>query len=137
MHGFEVLVGPRVVADPDALDRATWHGDGLVVVLRLAPDDAFGIGADDVNVDDEHAIVVREDGFVGRLFTPRAFEREVMPHIEWSIPSGRPALAQGAVAGVPAKVWFTNEAGGAGGGGALVITWAAYADELAQRLRLP
>ncbi len=88
-------------------------------------------------MDDEHAIVVREDGFVGCLFSALEFERVVLPHIEWSLPSGRPGLAQGAVAGVPAKVWFMADEAGAGSGGALVVTWAAYADELAQRLRVP
>jgi hypothetical protein len=137
VHGFELLVGPRVVADPLAVDAATWHGDGPVIVLRLASDDAFGIGAEGVDVDDAHAIVVREDGFVGRLFAALEFERDVLPHIEWSLPSGRPALAQGAVAGVPAKVWFMADEAGPGSGSALVITWAAYAAELAQRLRVP
>ena len=59
---LERLVGPRVVADPAALDarlagRAPRHRRSCV-----APDDAFGIGADGVDVDDEHAIVVDEDG---------------------------------------------------------------------------
>ena len=136
MHGFEALAGPRVVADPVALDGATWHGDGHEIVLRLAPDDAFGIGAQGVDVDDEQALVVRETGFVGRSFAAHEFERDVLPHIEWSLPIGRPALAQGAVAGVPAKVWLGAEAG-PGVGSVLLITWAAYAHELAQRLRLP
>lgn len=135
MPGFEALVGPRVVADPVALDGAAWHGGGPITVLRLAPDDAFGIGADGVVVDDDHAIVVREDGFVGRLFALGEFERDVLPHIEWPLPSDRPALAQGAIAGVPAKIWFTAGSGSSGTSGALVITWAAYAVELQDRLR--
>jgi hypothetical protein len=137
VHGFEALVGPRVVADQAALDSATWHGEGLIIVLRLAPDDAFGIGAEGVDVDDAHAIVVREDGFVGRRYTPDEFERDVLPHIEWALPTERPALAQGAIAGVPAKIWFTEEGGGPGTSSALVITWGAYAHELAERLRAP
>ena len=54
---------------------------------------------------------------------------EVLPHIEWSLPADRPVLAQGAIASVPAKLWL------AGDGDALLVTAAAYADELAERLR--
>ena len=41
MPALERLPGLRVVADPAALDAATWRGPGEVTVLRLAPDDAF------------------------------------------------------------------------------------------------
>jgi hypothetical protein len=118
------LPGLRVVADPAALDAARWTGDA-VTVLRLAPDDAFGIGATGVEVADEHAIVESEPGFAGAWLPVDA----VAHHIEWSIPSERPALAQGAVAQVPARVWLPED------GDALVITSAAFADELTSRLR--
>lgn len=125
MPAREPVWGLRVVADPAALDAATWHGPAEVTVLRFAPDDAFAIGATEVEVDDEHAIVELEPGFVG-TWLPLAV---VARHVEWSLPAGRPALAQGAVANVPARVWLPDA------GDALVITAAAYADELASRLR--
>ena len=78
--------------------RARWHGDD-VTVLRLAPDDAFAIGATDVEIDDEHAIVESEPGFAGAWLPVEA----VAHHLEWSLPTERPALAQGAVANVPAR----------------------------------
>jgi hypothetical protein len=121
---LEPLPGLRVVADPTALDGARWQGDD-VMVLRFAPDDAFAIGATGVEVDDEHAIVESEAGYVG-AWLPLA---EVLPHIEWSIPTGRPALAQGSIANVPAKLWLPDD------GDALLVTAAAYADELTGRLR--
>jgi hypothetical protein len=122
--GFERLRGLRVVADPAALDAARWGGDE-VTVLRFAPDDAFGIDARSVEVDDQDAIVEAEVGYVaGWLPVHR-----VMRHVDWAVPSERPALAQGSVAGVPAKVWLADD------GDALVVTAAAYADELEQRLR--
>jgi hypothetical protein len=117
------LRGVRVVADPATLDRATWRGDD-VTVLRFAPDDAFGVGATAVDIDDEHAIVEDEVGFVGAWLDPA----EVVPHIEWSLPTDRPALAQGSIAGVPAKLWLTAD------GDALLLTAAAYGDELTRRL---
>jgi len=121
---LEPLAGLRVVADPQALDAARWQGDG-VIVLRLAPDDAFAIGADTVDIDDEHAIVESEPGFAGAWIAVET----VAHHVEWSLPRERPALAQGAVAQVPARVWLPDD------GPALLITAAAYADELASRLR--
>jgi hypothetical protein len=119
------LHGLRVVADPAALDAARWHGPADVTVLRLAPDDAFAIGAESVEVDDEHAIVESEPGFAGAWLPLET----VAHHLEWSLPRERPALAQGAVAQVPARVWLPDD------GDALLITAAAYADELASRLR--
>jgi hypothetical protein len=122
---FERLRGLRVVADPAALDRARWSGDH-VTVLRIAPDDAFAIDAIDVDIDDAHAIVEPEIGFSGAWVELDAVRR----HAEWAMPADRPALAQGNVATVPAKVWLPDA-----GGTVLLITAAAYADELAGRLR--
>ncbi len=124
MPGLEQLHGTRVVAHPAAIDTARWAGDH-VTVLRFAPDDAFGIGADGVEVDDEHAIVESEPGFAGAWLPIEDVER----HLEWPLPTERPALAQGFVATVPAKVWLPDD------GDVLLVTAAAYADELAGRLR--
>ncbi len=124
MPGLDRLSGVRVVADPVALDRATWTGEA-VTILRFAPDDAFAIGAVDVDIDDEHAIIESEAGFVGAWLEPAEIER----HTEWPLPANRPALAQGSVAGVPAKVWLPDD------GLALLLTQAAFAAELADRLR--
>ena len=124
MPALDRLRGIRVVADPASLDRAPWAGDGITV-LRFAPDDAFAVGATGVDVDDEHAIVEDEVGFVGVWLDPA----EVEPHLEWPLPAERPALAQGSIAGVPAKLWLPDD------GDALLVTAAAYADDLASRLR--
>jgi hypothetical protein len=128
---LEALAGLRVVADPAALDAARWTGPG-VIVFRLAPDDAFGIGATGVDVADHDAIVEPETGFVGGW----CLAEEVRRHLEWSLPSVRPVLAQGAIAGVPARVWLpdTAAAGPGDGADALVMTASAYADVLAERL---
>jgi hypothetical protein len=115
----------RVVAAPAALDAARWHGRGEVTVLRLAPDDAFAIGATGVDVDDEHAIVESEPGFAGAWMPVVALAH----HVEWPLPAERPILAQGAVANVPARVWLP------GGDDVLLVTAAAHAHELESRLR--
>lgn len=124
MRALEPMHGLRVVADPAALDDARWEGDA-VSVLRFAPDDAFGIGARSVDVDDVDAIVESEAGYVGAWLPIE----DVLPHIEWSLPAERPALAQGSIASVPAKLWLPAD------GDVLLVTTAAYADELAGRLR--
>jgi hypothetical protein len=125
VRALERLRGLRVVAHPAALDAARWQGDD-VTILRFAPDDAFAIGADGVEVDDPDAIVESEAGFVGAWLTVS----DVVGHIEWALPVERPILAQGSVANVPSKLWLATD-----DGDALLLTAAAYADDLASRLR--
>jgi hypothetical protein len=128
---LEPLHGLRVVADPEALDRASWRGDLDVTVVRVAPDEALAVGARSIDIDDPHAIVEEEGGFVGAWLTAEEFEAWVLPHIEWPLPADeeRPTVAQGSIAGVPAKLWLRAT------GGALLVAQAAYADELTGRLR--
>ena len=124
MPALEPLHGLRVVAEPAALDTARWAGDD-VTVLRFAPDDVFAVGARSVEVDDEHAIAVAEVGFVGAWLRIEA----IAGRLEWPLPAERPALAQGSIAGVPAKLWLPDS------WTALVLTATAYRDELEARLR--
>ncbi len=127
MLALEPLQGVRVVASPEALD-AIPSEDGATV-LRLAPDDVFVLdGLLDLAVADPHAIVAGEPGFVGSWLGPEELAAIVVPHIEWPLPAERPALAQGFVAGVPAKLWLTAD-------GTLLLCAAAYAHELTDRLR--
>jgi hypothetical protein len=125
---LEPLHGLRVVADPEALDRASWRGDLDVTVVRVAPDEALAIGARSVEIDDPHAIVEDEGGFVGAWLTAEEFAEWVLPRIEWPLPEDRPTVAQGSVAGVPAKLWLRVT------GGALLLAPTAYVDELTGRL---
>ena len=132
MPALEPQRGLRVVADPAALDSARWDGpsgadgttDAAPIVLRFAPDEAFAIGATGVTLDDVDAIVEDERGYVGAWCPFDA----IRPQTEWSPPSERPALAQGSVAGVPAKVWLPDD------GDVLVVVAAAHAAGLAERL---
>ena len=125
MPALEPLHGIRVVANPAALDGAVWEGERLAI-LRFAPDDALGLGAAAVTVEDADAIVEPEVGFVGAWLPVDEIKR----HIEWALPLDRPALAQGNVAGVPAKVWLPDRHRNA-----LLIATAAHAHDLAERLR--
>ena len=114
----------RIVASPASLDRLTWTDD--VAPLRLASDDLLAIGAASVEVAGEH-LVVDEAGFVGWWLTPEEVTTHVLPHVDWPLPTERPALAQGLVAGVPAKLWLTHDR-------VLLLTAAAYRHELEERL---
>ncbi|MGD9705535.1 MAG: hypothetical protein AB7Q42_17385 [Acidimicrobiia bacterium] len=125
MLALEPLRGVRVVTSPEVLDNAPWTD--RVVVLRFAPDDAMILGTSALEVSGEHAIVVDETGFVGCWLSPEDLVARVLPHVDWPLPEERPALAQGLVAGVPAKLWLTADQ-------SLLLCAAAYADELSGRL---
>ena len=126
MPGLESLAGLRVVAEADALDRARWTGE-QITVIRIAPDEAFAIGATAVEVDDEHAIVESEPGFSGARLDAAGLD-QVLHHVEFPLPAVRPALAQGKVAGVPAKLLLNDD-------GALLLVQTAYVADLESRLR--
>jgi hypothetical protein len=115
----------RVIAAPAVLDELAWP-DGATD-LRLAADDLLVIAADPGSLGDAAAIVEEERGFLGWWLTADELRDLVLPHVEWPLPATRPALAQGLIAGVPAKLWLAEER-------ALLLCAAAYAHELAERL---
>jgi len=128
---LEPLTGLRVVATPGALDAARWdvapdRGDPAIV-LRFAPDEALAVGAVEVTLDDPDAIVEDERGYVGAWCPFDAIRGQT----EWEPPAARPALAQGSIAGVPAKVWLPDD------GDVLVVVAAAHANGLAEKLGWP
>ena len=122
MRAPERLIGRRVVAAPALVDALSWP-DG-VLALRLAGDDLFVIG--DAALEAADSLVEDERGFVG-WWLSAAELANVLEHVDWPIPAERPALAQGLVAGVPAKLWLAGDR-------ALLVCAAAYAHELQERL---
>jgi hypothetical protein len=130
---LETLRGVHVVADPAALDAARWDGDpdapAPVTVLRFASDEAFAVGARGVEIDDDHAIVEDEVGYVGAWLSADELDRVVVPRLECPLPTGKPALAQGLIAGVSARLWLPDKRP------ALLLTAAPFAAELEARLR--
>jgi len=122
----EPLRARRVVATPAALDDLTRALPPGATVLRFAPDEALilGAGADPLDPGDPDAIVVEEAGFVALTVDRAIVER----HVEWVLPPPG-GFAQGAIAGVPAKLaWLPD-------GRARIVTQAAYLAELEARLR--
>lgn len=122
---FVVIQGRRVVAQPGALDAASWPTGALT--LRLAADDVLLIGDGDIVVDDPFAIVCDEAGFSGAWLASSEFSALAQAHIHWALPVDRPALAQGLMAGVPVRVWLDSER-------VLLLTSTVSAYELAGRL---
>ena len=123
MRAPEPLTGIRAVAAPAALDALAWP-DG-VAPLRFTADDLFALGA--TGADAAEVLVEEERGFVGWWLTLEELDELVLAHIDWPLPGTWPALAQGLIAGVPAKLWLTNDR-------ILLLTTAAYAHELMERL---
>jgi hypothetical protein len=123
---LEPVVAWRVVANPGALDAARWEGDA-VDVLRIAPDEALGLRATGVDIDDPDAIVQPEAGFSSARISPSEL-RGLVGHVEWEVPGDAAAgtLAQGKIAGVPAKLVI--------GEPAILIVQTCYVHDLRTRL---
>ncbi len=123
----EPLVGWRIIADPAALDTAPWSEQSQVV--RISPDDVFVIDGPPPTVPaDAHTIITPEHGFSGVALTVDEVADVARRHIEWQLPSARPALAQGQIAGVPAKLVLHVD------GSALLLVATAARHELEERL---
>lgn len=110
----------RVVAAPEAIDSARLTDQALL--LRLAPDDALVVGGE-VEVDDPHAIMVRDTGWVGMPIEEEHL-REALRRLCAFEP--QPGLNQGMVAGLPVKIWID-------GADSMVIVAAAFSAELEER----
>lgn len=127
MPACEMLTGWRIIADPAALDAAPWPTTAHVV--RISPDDAFVIGSVQPSVPaDVHAIITPELGFAGVGLSPAEVAALAAEHIEWPLPAHRPALAQGQIAGVPAKLELHSD------GSALLLVACAARHELEDRI---
>jgi hypothetical protein len=121
----EPLRGLRVVADPAVLDAVVAALPAQSTTFRFASDEALVVGIASLRLDEADAIVEDESGFVAIRVERAVVER----HTDWAIPTERGAFAQGAIAGVPAKLAFLPD------GQAMVVVYASYADELVERLR--
>jgi hypothetical protein len=117
------MVGMRVVAAPAAIDVARF-ADGARV-LRLAPDEVFVVGSDEVAISDPHAIVVRDAGVVGAWVEDP--DSALAPLLEWPLPGERPVVASGSLGGIGVRIWLEHDR-------ALVLASAAVATELAELL---
>ncbi len=124
------LEATRVSATSKALDalveRPPWIAGALA--FRIAPDELLVTASPDFEVaGDPHAIVERETAFSYVWLEEGAAERFLDRECEWRRPDTRPALAQGEVAGIAAKLWFEA-------GRTLILTPAPFAAAFQRRL---
>jgi hypothetical protein len=127
---LEPIVGVRVVANAEAIDAAAWEPTTGTQLWRTAPDEVFAWHADGpptVTLDDGDAIVEAEHGFVRGRLSPADVE-VLRRHVEFALPVELPALVQGKIGGVPARLALLPSGNG------VLLVQAAYADELRSRL---
>jgi hypothetical protein len=94
-------------------------------VLRLAGDEALVVGVGEIVVDDPHAVLEPDAGFVSISLDPDRAAAFLAAHCDWEPPSA--GLGQGLVAGIPAKVLRQPER-------VLLIVPAPFAHELSALL---
>ena len=124
---LERLSATRVASTPAALDAAAWPSDAIV--LRTAPDEAIVLAAiAPALIADAHAIVEAETALFGVWIPADAALALLERECDWELPTHRPAFAQGAVAGLPMRLWFERDR-------VLFGVSAPFATDFAERLR--
>ena len=127
MPELERVALAHIVASPAAIDSAIWPSGAIV--MRVAPDEVLAItSSPPILSDDPYAIQVEDHGFAG-VWLERAAALDFLSRgCEWDLPEERPAFRQGAIAGLPAKIWFEPDR-------VLILVPAPYAAELKGRMR--
>ena len=77
--------------------------------MRLAADEVLITPPTAVEVADPHAIIVPEGSFAGAWVSATEAQGIIERECEWELPHPRPAFAQGAIAGIPVKLWLEEE----------------------------
>lgn len=127
MRALRPLTATRIAATPAALDAAQWPSDAIV--LRTSPDEAIVLADIAASlIADLHAIVEPETALCGVWIPTDAALALLERECDWELPTHRPAFAQGAVAGLPLKLWFECDR-------VLFVASAPFATDFAERLR--
>ena len=119
----ESVAAIRVASTVEALDAADWPAGATV--LRLAPDEVLLLDALDATAPEPHAIVFPDTGWVRFVLTPEQGRALMAGAAAWPPPAT--GLAQGLVAGIPAKVVVAEDHW-------WVLVLAVSADEFEERL---
>jgi hypothetical protein len=120
------LTATRIVATPSALNSVAVPAN--TVTLRFAPDELFLTPATpNVVVDDGFAIVIDEGGYAGISLPTTTANTFLERNCEWAIPAERPVFVQGAIAGIPTKLYLQEN-------NVLFIIPAPYAHDFQERL---
>lgn len=107
MLGLKRFPATRVVALPSALDSLKPPTGSIA--LRLAADELLIMPPAQVAVNDPHAIILPDGSFAGAWASASEAKRILERECEWELPRARPAFAQGAVAGIPVKLWLEED----------------------------
>lgn len=136
LSAFERLPATRLVSTEQAIEKllVSPRWSSKVVVLRFAADEALLLGGQEqartiIGELDPHAIVINDHSFAGAWFSEEEAADLLQRHCEWQPPAGRPAYAQGAVAGIPTKLWFAED------GRVLVVVQTVYLADFEERFR--
>jgi hypothetical protein len=106
---LERLPVTRVVATPSALDALALPAH---LMLRTAPDELLiqpPVPSEALALADTHALVIEDCGFAGIWLDAAHAQAFLEAACEWAPPTGRPAFAQGAVAGVATRLYFEDQ----------------------------
>ena len=104
---LEPIPMTRVVSTPAALDDARLSGGAAL--LRTAADEALLVGADELALDDPHALVVPDAGWCGARMTRADAEQLLRAHGRWELPSSATGLSQGRIGNAPVKLWVDGD----------------------------
>ena len=103
---LEPLNTVRIVSTAEALDAATWT-DGIV--MRTAPDEVLLVDGAAPQLDDPHAIVENDAGWVGTWLTSPESNALFRRTANWVLPVERPTFAQGMASHLPVKLWLESD----------------------------
>jgi hypothetical protein len=130
---LERMTGTRVVSEglTGMLADDKWPDDRIT--LRFSFDELLTFGDLDkslVSRHDQYAIVAREASFFGVWLSAGEGATLLQKHCEWSPPPPEefPTQAQGAMAGIPTKIWFTDERW-------LFVVQSPYVQDFEERLQ--
>jgi hypothetical protein len=121
----ESLAATRIVARPAALEVASWPPG--TIVLPIATDEALVIGDIPGDINDPHAIIEEEGGFVVLRLTRAELDDWMSRESEWTLPRSPTSFSQGMVAGLPVKIWVDGDL-------AMVVTRVSLRSELEMQL---
>lgn len=108
MRAPEPVEAFRIVATPAVLDSVAWP-EGTTAA-RVAPDEVLLLDGPPPEIPDVHALIAEDRGFSAVYLSSDDLD-EVANRCAWAF-AKRPAVAQGAVLGIPIRIVFPPDPAG-------------------------